>query len=151
MSTFRKYLLLQVPGWVLWGLILVGADAWLALPRWAGLLLLSLAIGKDFALYPYVRSAYESEVKTGAARLLGARARVCQVLNPQGYVRVNGELWRAELEHAKERRPALFLPVGRRVVVQGFRGLTLVVGPEESVPEKSPAAAETGRGCERAC
>ncbi len=141
MSTFRKYLLLQIPGWVLWGLILVGAHSWLGLPRWAGLLLLSLAIGKDFALYPYVRSAYESEVKTGAARLLGTRAQVCQALNPQGYVRVNGELWRAELGGGEEGRPALVLPVGRRVVVRGFRGLTLVVGPDESVPEKRPAVA----------
>ena len=66
-------MLLQIPGWIVWGLILVGAHSWLNLPLWSGLVLLGLAVGKDFALYPYVRSAYESNVKTGAARLLGTR------------------------------------------------------------------------------
>lgn len=146
MRTFRKYLLLQIPGWIVWSLILVGAHSWLSLPLWTGLLLLGLAIGKDFALYPYVRSAYESDVKTGAERLLGARGQVYQALNPQGYVRVNGELWRAEIEppdqkvghvarpHGEERLPRLSLPVGSRVTVRAFQGLTLVVDPEEKAP-----------------
>ena len=144
MSTFRKYLLLQIPGWIVWGLILVGAHSWLNLPLWSGLVLLGLAVGKDFALYPYVRSAYESNVKTGAARLLGARGQVYQALNPQGYVQINGELWRAEIKpvdqeagqperfHAEE--AGLSLPTGSRVTVRAFRGLTLVVDPEEPGP-----------------
>ena len=141
MGTFHKYLLLQIPGWIVWGLILVGAHSWLNLPLWSGLVLLGLAVGKDFALYPYVRSAYESNVKTGAARLLGTRGQVYQALNPQGYVQINGELWRAEIEpadqkagqperlHEEEARPSL--PAGSRVTVRAFRGLTLLVAPEE--------------------
>ena len=144
MGTFRKYVLLQIPGWIVWGLILIGAHSWLNLPLWSGLVLLGLAVGKDFALYPYVRSAYESNVKTGAARLLGVRGQVYQALNPQGYVRINGELWRAEIEpvdqaagqperlHEEEAHPVL--PAGSRVTVRAFRGLTLLVAPEERGP-----------------
>lgn len=144
MSTFRKYMLLQIPGWIVWGLILVGAHSWLNLPLWSGLVLLGLAVGKDFALYPYVRSAYESNVKTGAARLLGTRGQVYQALNPQGYVQINGELWRAEIEPAAQEagqperlsgEEALsVLPAGSRVTVRAFRGLTLLVAPEERGP-----------------
>ena len=144
MGTFRKYVLLQIPGWIVWGLILVGAHSWLNLPLWSGLVLLGLAVGKDFALYPYVRSAYESNVKTGAARLLGTRGQVYQALNPQGYVQINGELWRAEIESVdqkagqperlSEEEALPVLPAGSRVTVRAFRGLTLLVAPEERGP-----------------
>ena len=78
------------------------------------------------------------------ARLLGVRGQVYQALNPQGYVQINGELWRAEVEpatqetgsperlHEEEARPVL--PAGSRVTVRAFRGLTLLVAPEERGP-----------------
>ena len=102
MKTFHKYLLLQIPGWIVWGLILVWAYLSLQLPLWTGGVLWCLAVVKDFVLYPFVRSAYESDAKTGAERLVGAGGKVQRTINlkgPKGYVRVNGELWRAETEH----------------------------------------------------
>jgi membrane protein implicated in regulation of membrane protease activity len=43
-------------------------------------------------------------------------------------VRINGELWRAETELADQP-----LPSGSPVTVRAFRGLTLIVAPEENV------------------
>ena len=128
MKTFHKYLLLQIPGWIAWGLILVWAYLSLQLPLWTGGVLWCLAVGMDFVLYPFVRSAYESDAKTGVERLIGAGGEVQRAINPRGYVRVNGELWRAEMELIDQP-----LPPGSLVTVQAFRGLTLIVVPEENV------------------
>ena len=82
--------------------------------------------------------------KPGAARLLGVRGQVYQALNPQGYVQINGELWRAEIEpvdqaagqpeRLSEEAARPVLPAGSRVTVRAFRGLTLLVAPEERGP-----------------
>ncbi len=128
MKTFHKYLLLQIPGWILWSLILIWAHGSLHLPLWTGAVLLCLAVVKDFVLYPFVRSAYESDAKTGIERLVGVGGNVQRALNPKGYVRINGELWRAETELADQP-----LPSGSPVTVRAFRGLTLIVAPEENV------------------
>jgi membrane protein implicated in regulation of membrane protease activity len=128
MKTFHKYLLLQIPGWIIWSLILIWAHNALMLPLWTGGVLLCLAVVKDFVLYPFVRSAYESDAKTGAERLVGVGGKVQRAINPRGYVRVNGELWRAETELIDQP-----LPSGSPVTVRSFRGLTLIVVPEENL------------------
>ena len=128
MKTFHKYLLLQIPGWILWSLILMWAHASLTLPLWTGGVLLCLAVVKDFVLYPFVRSAYESDVKTGVERLVGVGGKVQRALDPKGYIRVNGELWQAKTELADQP-----LPSGCSVTVRAFRGLTLIVAPKENL------------------
>ncbi len=128
MKTFHKYLLLQIPGWILWSLILMWAHASLTLPLWTGGVLLCLAVVKDFVLYPFVRSAYESDTKTGVERLVGVGGKVQRALDPKGYIRVNGELWQAKTELADQP-----LPSGSPVTVRAFRGLTLIVAPKENL------------------
>jgi len=126
MTTFARYLLLQIPGWVLTGLILLGLHHWLGLPLW---LISGLFVGlvvKDFIWYPSMRTAYESNVRTGAEQLIGAQGVVQTELNPQGYVHVRGELWRAEVEH-----DATPIARGNPVRVQAARGLTLIVTADE--------------------
>ena len=128
MKTFHKYLLLQITGWILWSLILMWAHSSLKLPLWTAGILLGLAVVKDFVVYPFVRSAYESNAKTGTERLVGVGGKVQHTINPKGYVRVNGELWRAETELADQP-----LPSGSPVIVRAFRGLTLIVAPKENL------------------
>jgi membrane protein implicated in regulation of membrane protease activity len=57
----------------------------------------------------------------GPAALIGVPALVTQDCRPDGWVRVNGELWRA--------RCAPGASVGEPVRVVAIRGLTLVVEP----------------------
>ena len=101
-----------------WGSLLVAV--WLTSGLFVGLVV------KDFIWYPSMRTAYESNVRTGAEQLTDAQGVVQTELNPQGYVQVRGELWRAEVEH-----DAAPIARGSPVRVQAARGLTLIVTADE--------------------
>lgn len=58
-------------------------------------------------------------VAVGTAALIGASALVTEDCRPIGWVRVGGELWRAECADG--------VSVGERVRVAAVQGLTLVV------------------------
>jgi membrane protein implicated in regulation of membrane protease activity len=125
-NTWVRYLLFQVPGWV----IAVGVLLWLrygaGLPVWAALWIFVLWVVKDLALYPLLRPAYESGVKAGSDQLVGLPGVAREDLNPRGYVHVRGELWRAELEPGD---PSI--SAGSPIRVVAARGMTLVVAPGE--------------------
>jgi membrane protein implicated in regulation of membrane protease activity len=125
MSTAIRYTLLQVPGWILTGIVCTGL--WWAglLGGWAVAVLVAVWIGKDALLYPLVRRAYEP-AEPPWARLIGARAIARQALAPTGYVELHGQLWRAELLHDGSISP------GEAVRVQAVEGLTLRVVAEGS-------------------
>jgi membrane-bound serine protease (ClpP class) len=61
-------------------------------------------------------------VRAGAETLIGARAVVTTDLDPEGQVRLQGELWQARSDAGAR--------AGDRVRVVERRGLTLVVEPE---------------------
>jgi membrane-bound serine protease (ClpP class) len=117
-----KYTLLQIPGWLIFALLLVAVNYWLAVPLWLMIVLWVLWVVKDFLLYPLVRSAYEAEVRTGSEQLIGEHGIVCERLTPKGYVFVRGELWRAV--PASHEQP---LEPGTRIRVTAADGLTLTV------------------------
>lgn len=124
--TLAKYLMVQVPGWILAAVGVALLKQWIDFPLWAALGILLLWVIKDVVLYPFVRRAYESTGKTGAEQLIGAEGIAAEELAPSGYIRVGRELWRAEaLGTDKPIAP------GSRVRVQGVRGLTLLIQPEE--------------------
>lgn len=122
MSTWTKYLLLQLPGWVLAIIVLTGLQNWLGLPFWIALGLFFLWVVKDLVMYPLLRTAYESGVKTGIEELIGTRGIVEQELAPRGYIRVRGELWRAEVKADDGR-----IPPGSPVRILEAEGMTLIV------------------------
>lgn len=115
-----RYAILQIPALLLLLLVLILADRWVDLPGWvigvpAGLWLL-----KDIALFPFVWRAYDKEEATRC--MIGARGLAISPLSPSGHVRVQGELWRAEV---LGKGPPI--AKGRRVVVRDVAGLRLVV------------------------
>ncbi|MGH7848271.1 MAG: NfeD family protein [Candidatus Binatia bacterium] len=122
MSSFARYLLFQIPGWALAAIVLVGLVHWFGLSRWVATGLLVLWVIKDFVFYPFVRKAYETNVKTGSAQLIGAQGVAKQWLRPTGYVQVHGQLWRAEAESGSK-------PIAPEtpIRVSGANGLTLFV------------------------
>ena len=122
----RRYLLFQIPGWILVILLLGAAHRWLGLsiPAAAGLFLLFVA--KDFLIYPYVRKAYEPDSRTGAEMLIGMTGVTKQPLDPEGYVLVKGELWQAVASP-----PEQPIPRNTLVLIQAVSEMTLIVTAAE--------------------
>ena len=120
--TLIKYLLLQIPSWVLLVSILYAVRSALNMSLWVAGALVGLWIVKDLALYPLLRRAYENDPRTGGERLVGYRGLTVTPLAPQGYIRVRGELWRAEL-----RSSTAVIPKGTAVKIFAAEGLTLAV------------------------
>lgn len=123
-SAFAKYMMLEAPGWALAAVVL-GFFLWNGnLSLAVAALLLALWIGKDFALWPILRIGYEDSHAGGTEGLVGALGTVRERLDPEGYVRVGSELWRAVVS-----RDAAPLEAGTAVRVLEVRELTLRVEP----------------------
>ena len=116
-SVLLRYLLWQVPGWLLAGL--VGALVVLALdlPWWLALAGVGVFVLRDLALYPAMRSVF---TPASSPHPIGERGVVVTALRPEGMVRVRGELWRARAIDGE-------LEAGQEAVVTAARGLTLLV------------------------
>ena len=124
MTIFTRYTLIQIPGWLICAMALSATHIWLAMPVWVAVGLAAVWVGKDLVLYPFLKHAHETGAKTGAQRLIGSVGEVQQPPDPLGYIRVNGELWRAEVISTGR-----LLPPGTLVLVQAVCGLTLRVVP----------------------
>jgi len=121
-----KYTLLHVAELVALAAALVLAGHYFALPTWLTITILVLWIVKDIVLFPKVRRAYLVDDNRPVKQLMGLEATVTVGLDPVGYVRVRGELWRAEI--SDPRFPA---KKGEKTKVVDAKGTTLVV--EKSV------------------
>ena len=119
-----KYLLIQMPSWALWAMVLILVRHWIQFPGWVTPAIVAAWAVKDIVMFPFVWQAYDSERGERAHPRVGARAVVVRKLSPEGYVQVSGELWKAELA-GEEGSP----PEGGAVRVLDIRGLTLIVEP----------------------
>jgi membrane-bound ClpP family serine protease len=125
MKTFAKYLLFEIPQWILLALILWVLVETTDLPVWAVQGFFIVWVLKDIAIFPLVRNAYENDAKTGTEQLIGVKATTQDRLDPEGFVRIHGVLWKARAEPADQ-------PINRDTVVTvcAARGLTLIVQTE---------------------
>lgn len=117
-----KYALVQIPGTVLFLLIVVFVNRKLGLPFW---LFWGMIVGwviKEVVLFPFVWRSYDSRP---IHPMVGAHGVAVDRLAPSGYVRVRGELWQAELANGYGS-----VDSGKAVRVKEAQGLKLVVEPE---------------------
>jgi membrane protein implicated in regulation of membrane protease activity len=127
MTVFWRYWLLQVPGWGVLIVALVGANRYLGLsPFWAVVAFIAWFL-KDWAIYPILKNHYRFRVEPPSDHLVGRLGTAREPLRPKGYVELRGELWLAEVV-------AGVGPVGAgdEVRVVAVEGLTLRVRPEPS-------------------
>jgi membrane protein implicated in regulation of membrane protease activity len=127
-STLAKYLVVQVATLVLVVAALIVADQVVSVPIWLVVTILVLWIGKDIVLYLKVWRSYTVGENSPTKDLIGLEATVIYSLDPTGYVRVRGELWKAELRAPDH--PALS---GDATKVVGIKGTTLIVERSEDV------------------
>lgn len=124
-SAIIKYSLFQVPEFILFIVILILLDRWLNIPGWIFWLFIIAWVIKDAVLFPFVRKAYEMNMEDDQTSMQGLKGFAKERLNPSGYVRVRGELWKARVPD--ETRP---IEKGERIKVCRIHGLTLIVTPD---------------------
>jgi membrane protein implicated in regulation of membrane protease activity len=100
-SPWIKYLLFQIPGWIISATVLAVLVHWESLQKWLAVLCFFGWLLKDLLVYPFFRRAYEPGV-SGSARLVGSKGIAEGDLTPTGYIRVRGELWRAVVSPADQ-------------------------------------------------
>ncbi len=125
-SPFWRYTAFQVPGWVL-----AAAGGWwlytsLSVPTWVAGGVLIIWVIKDIALYPLLRSAYVIDDVRPIEQLVGRVGIAAERLAPHGYIRVRGELWRAEVQGVAAVEP------DAAVEVVDTDGMRLKVRPRET-------------------
>ncbi|MBU4274140.1 MAG: NfeD family protein [Planctomycetes bacterium] len=99
---------------------------WVDIPAWFVWGLVGLWVVKDLILFPFVWRAYDTDRAGAANCMVGARGIAKDRLAPSGYIRVRGELWRAEV--MGDGPP---IDRGQRVQVRGVCGLKLLVQPDD--------------------
>ena len=110
----------QVPGWIVAAAVGVWLNRTMDVPGAVVVGLPVFCILKDMALYPLLRTAYETSDTSPIERLVGAQGKTVETLAPLGYVRIAGELWRAETDTGSVAADTL-------VDVIGANGLVLQV------------------------
>ena len=119
-----RYVGLQLLGVAVVVICLILIRRWMPLPHWFDIAFLSFWIIKDMVLFPFVWRAYDWDRHGQNHAMVGLEGVVEDPLNPAGYIRIRGELWRAELMDQ-----TASAGVGDRVKVLQARGLTLFVRP----------------------
>jgi len=133
MPVFLRYLVFQLPSWMLAAVVL-GTLAWFeTLPGWVAGALVTALVAKDLLLFPRLRRAYGPGPTDGAAAMRGALVEADTSLRPGGYVRFGAERWRARLTDPKG-----CVEAGETVRVCEVDRLTLLVEPCR------PAVVQTG-------
>jgi membrane protein implicated in regulation of membrane protease activity len=114
-----RYALLQLPGLAALIVSLLLIRHWINIPTWAVWTFILLWVIKDLVLFPFVWRAYD---KRSPNAMSGSRGIAVDRLSPSGYVRINGELWRASVTDGDSA-----IEKGAVITVRGMRGLTLIV------------------------
>lgn len=128
MPVLLRYLLIQLAGWALLGLVLLALHQWLDLSPSIAWAVLGLMVVKDLVLYPWARDAYDDRPGrwVGVDGVVGRRGLVVEALDPTGWVVVAGERWAAESVTGAS------IGEGGGVIVLDVKGLTLSVSEEKS-------------------
>jgi membrane-bound ClpP family serine protease len=121
-KTILKYIALHLAELVVLVLGIILVRYFFGIPNWSIIVIISLWIVKDIVLFPKVWRAYAYNDNRPMNEFIGLEATVADGLHPAGYVRVHGELWKAEVSDRRQT-----LKRGERTRVVDSSGMTLIV------------------------
>jgi len=119
-----RYALYQIPDVAIFVLILFVLHQWVHLSLGLVVALVSLWIVKYVLVFSFVWRAYDKPPPGNVRTLIGTEGIAEERLDPSGYIRVHGELWRAEVKG----KPVV-IEKGQAVLIEDASGLTLLVNP----------------------
>ena len=113
---------MQIPGLILLIIALIILSRFINIKTWLIITIILIWIVKDIALFPKVWKAYDISSPTPMEQLIRMDGIVMTSLNPVGYVKVKGELWKAEIRDAQ-----FTAEKGDKIEVVDARGMLLIV------------------------
>jgi membrane-bound ClpP family serine protease len=122
----KRYALFQIPDIVILVLILFVLHQWVRLSLESVIGLGSLWMVKYVLVFGFVWRAYDKPSPGDVTSLIGTQGIAEELLDPSGYIRVHGELWRAEVIGK-----TMAIEKGQAVLIERAYGLTLLVKPFE--------------------
>jgi len=125
------YTLQAVLSWILEEILLAAVFLWLLphffninMPLWGLVILMTGLAIYSGVMYRVGRQTFFIRPKVAAENLIGSEGKVTSPLAPDGYVKVQGVLWKATCNESE-------LGVGDEVEVVGMEGLRLIVKPKK--------------------
>jgi membrane protein implicated in regulation of membrane protease activity len=125
--TILRYALFQIPDTAALIMILIALEHWFDLPEWILWGVIAVWVAKDILMFPFIWRAYDSTASKSVHAIIGSQGVAEERLAPTGYVRVRGELWKAEVINGVGA-----VEKGQSVRIRGNRGTTLFVEREDS-------------------
>jgi len=119
-----RYACYQIPDVAIFALILYVIHRWIGLSLGGCIGLAILWMVKYVIVFSFVWRAYDKPRPGDVTSLIGIEGIVEKRLDPSGYIRVHGELWRAEVLGK-----AMAIEKGQTVLIEKADGLTLLVKP----------------------
>ncbi len=108
----------------LWGLPQIG----IKIPLWGLILIMVAWAGYSIYTFQMGTRALKREQVVGWPNMIGTEGRVVSPLNPEGLVRIKGELWVAKSDTDR-------LEPGEEVIVVGQERLKLVVSGSSTIDD----------------
>jgi len=119
-----RYACYQIPDVAIFVLILYVIHQWVGLSLGLFIVLTGLWLAKYVFVFSFVWRAYDKPRPGDVTSLIGIEGIVKKRLDPSGYIRVHGELWRAEVIGK-----TMAIEKGQTVLIEKADGLTLLVKP----------------------
>jgi membrane-bound ClpP family serine protease len=126
-KVYLRYALLNLPGAIVLVGILLVVRSYLHLPGWAIAAVVAAWVSKDVILFPFIWRSYDGDRPGLSRTMTGSIGVVKQALAPEGFVQINGELWKAEAIDGEK-----VIDRGATVRVVSRIGLTVQVALHES-------------------
>ncbi len=119
-----RYALYQIPDIAIFVLILFLLHQWVDLSLWLCIGAVTLWMVKYVLVFTFVWPAYDKPLSGDVKSLIGTEGIAEERLDPSGYIRVHGELWRAEVIGK-----TIPIEKGQTVLIERAHGFTLLVKP----------------------